>query len=276
MAIAIGFARGCLPCVVPSRATQPEFPPTCLAQAEKLAWQRTVPYQLRQRAALVLLLSHQPLVSNREAAQRVQRHPRSVRRWRHRWATGTLPWTTSRDGAARRIFPPLDHALVKVVACELVAETTQPLRRQSRADVTARVRTVLGTPISRSTVWRSLATDAITPWRYKYGIFPRDPPFADKAGPILDRYAGLWPGAPLGPKDHILSADEKPSLQARRRCHAALPAAPRRPACLENEYARGGALQYLAAWDVRRGDVMGRFTDDRDCTLWPAGQAGAG
>ena len=65
-----------------------EFPPTCLAQAEKLAWQRTVPYQLRQRAALVLLLSHQPLVSNREAAQRVQRHPRSVRRWRHRWATG--------------------------------------------------------------------------------------------------------------------------------------------------------------------------------------------
>ena len=145
-----------------------------------------------------------------------------------------------------------------MVACELVAETTQPLRRQSRADVTARVRTVLGTPISRSTVWRSLATDAITPWRYKYGIFPRDPPFADKAGPILDRYAGLWPGAPLGPKDHILSADEKPSLQARRRCHAALPAAPGRAACLENEYARGGALQYLAAWDVRRGDVMGR------------------
>ena len=94
---------------------------------------------------------------------------------------------TSRDGAARRIFPPLDHALVKAVACELVAETTQPLRRQSRADVTARVCTVLGPPISRSTVWRSLATDAITPWRYKYWIFPRDPPFSDKAGPILNQ-----------------------------------------------------------------------------------------
>ena len=88
MAIAIVFARGCLPCVVPSRASWPEFPPTCLAQAEKLAWQRTVPYQLRQPAALVLLLSHQPLMLTREAAQRVQRHPRSVRRWRHRWATG--------------------------------------------------------------------------------------------------------------------------------------------------------------------------------------------
>ena len=27
---------------------------------------------------------------------------------------------------------------------------------------------------------------------------------------------------------------------------------------VESEYKRGGALQYLAAWDVRRGRVMGR------------------
>jgi hypothetical protein len=75
---------------------------------------------------------------------------------------------------------------VKAVACELIAETQQPLSRQSLADVTVRVRTVLGEPISRSTVWRILATDAIKPWRYKYWIFPRDPAFAEKAGPILD------------------------------------------------------------------------------------------
>jgi len=170
----------------------------------------------------------------------------------------TLPWTTSRDGAARQIFPPLDHALVKAVACELVADTKQPLSRQSLADVTARSRNALGKPISRSTVWRILATDVIKPWRYKYWIFPRDPQFADKASPILDLYAGLWQGQPLGPKDYILSADEKTSIQARRRCHPSLPPAPRRPAYFENEYARGGALQYLAAWDVRRGYVIGR------------------
>jgi hypothetical protein len=169
-----------------------------------------------------------------------------------------LPWTTSRDGAARQIFPPLEHALVKAVACELVADTKQPLSRQSLADVTARSRNALGKPISRSTVWRILATDAIKPWRYKYWIFPRDPQFADKASPILDLYAGLWQGQPLGPKDYILSADEKTSIQARRRCHPSLPPAPRRPAYFENEYARGGALQYLAAWDVRRGYVVGR------------------
>lgn len=112
--------------------------------------------------------------------------------------------------------------------------------------------------MSRSTVWRILETDTIKPWRYKYWILPRDPHFAEKAGPILDLYAGLWQGQPLGPKDHILSADEKTRIQARRRCHASLSPAPGRPAYIENAYKRGGALQYLAAWDVRRGYVMGR------------------
>jgi DDE superfamily endonuclease len=163
-----------------------------------------------------------------------------------------------RDGGVTPVFPPLDHALVKAVACELVAETTQPLSRQSLTDVTARAQQALGQPISRSTVWRMLATDAIKPWRYKYWIFPRDPRFAEKAGPILDVYVGTWQGKPLGPKDHLLSADEKTSIQARIRCHPALPPAPGRPARIEHEYERGGARQYLAAWDVRRGYVMGR------------------
>jgi hypothetical protein len=152
----------------------------------------------------------------------------------------------------------LDHALIKAIACEFIAETQQPLSRQSLADVTARGRSVLGKPISRSTVWRVLDRDALKPWRYKDWIFPRDPQFAQKAGPILDLYAGRWQGRPLGSKDHILSADEKTSIQARRRCHPPLPPGPGQPARIENEYERGGALQYLAAWDVRRGCVMGR------------------
>ena len=72
----------------PLPSYRPEFPPTFLEQAAKIAGQRTVSYQLRQRVALVLLLAQQPLVSNSEAAQQVQLHPRSVRRWRYRWATG--------------------------------------------------------------------------------------------------------------------------------------------------------------------------------------------
>jgi hypothetical protein len=31
-----------------------------------------------------------------------------------------------------------------------------------------------------------------------------------------------------------------------------------RPTRAEHQYERGGALQYLAAWDIRRGGVLGR------------------
>jgi hypothetical protein len=159
---------------------------------------------------------------------------------------------------ARAGFPPLEHALVKAVACEAVHQSGLPLSRLSTTDLAAQARQVLGKAISPSTVWRILAADAIKPWRYKYWIFPRDPHFAEKAGRGLDLYAGHWRGTPLGPKAYLISADEKTSIQARLRCHPRLPPAPRRAMRVEHEYERGGALQYLAAWDVRRGLVMGR------------------
>jgi hypothetical protein len=167
-------------------------------------------------------------------------------------------WMIVRDAAARSIFPPLDQSIIKALACERVAETGLPISRQSLDDVTARARKALQKPISRSTVWRILDSDAIKPWQFKYWIFPRDPDFAEKARRILDLYAGYWCGTPLGPKDYILSADEKTSIQARIRCHPSLPTSSERAARIEFEYERGGALQYLAAWDVRRGYVMGR------------------
>jgi hypothetical protein len=168
------------------------------------------------------------------------------------------PWTMAPAAAARPLFPPLDQAIVKATACELVAQTKQPLSRQSLADVTDRARQALHKSISRSTVWRILDGDAIKPWQYKYWIFPRDPRFAEKAGPILDLYAGCWEDQPLSPRDYVLSADEKTSIQARARIHPPLPCEPGRPSRVEPEYKRGGAWQYLAAWDVRRGYVMGR------------------
>jgi hypothetical protein len=116
----------------------------------------------------------------------------------------------------------------------------------------------LGKPISRSTVWRILDTAALKPWRYEHWIFPRDPQFAAKAGVILDLYAGLWQGEPLTARDHLLSSDEKTSIQARIRCYPTLGPASGRPRRIEHEYERGGALQYLAAWDVRQAQVFGR------------------
>ena len=171
---------------------------------------------------------------------------------------GSLAWKMRRAADGRSGFPPLDQACVKAVACEAVHHADLPLSRLSTADIAAQARRALGKSISPSTVWRILATDAIKPWQYKYWIFPRDPHFVEKAGRVLDLYAGYWQGAPLGPQDHIISADEKTSIQARIRCHPSLPPAPGRAKRIEHEYERGGARQYLAAWDVRRGIVMGR------------------
>jgi hypothetical protein len=75
---------------------------------------------------------------------------------------------------------------------------------------------------------------------------------------IVDLYAGFWQGQPLSPQDCLISADEKTSTQTRIRRHPSLDPAPGRPRRIEHEYERGGALQYLAAWDVQRGYVMGR------------------
>jgi hypothetical protein len=87
---------------------------------------------------------------------------------------------------------------------------------------------------------------------------PRDPQFDRKAARILDLYAGRWQRRPLRPSDIVLSSDENTSIQARRRRHAETPPGPDRPRRVEHTYGRTGALQYLAAWDVRRRTVLGR------------------
>jgi hypothetical protein len=90
----------------PLPSHRPVFPPTFLEEAEQIVQRRTVPYQLRQRAALVLLLSQQPLVSNIEAAQQVQLHPCSVQRWRRRWAQGDLALEDKLGRGRKAAFSP--------------------------------------------------------------------------------------------------------------------------------------------------------------------------
>ena len=64
----------------------------------------------------------------------------------------------------------------------------------------------------------------------------------------------------MHPGDLVISADEKPSIQARDRVAETLPptAGVPRGQRVEHTYKRRGALTYLAAWDVRRGGVIGR------------------
>jgi len=169
-----------------------------------------------------------------------------------------LPSRTTPGVAASPFFPPLDRAIVTSIACDVVARTGNPLSRQSTTDLAKRAQAELDKPISRSTVWRILDEDAIKPWQYEHWIFPRAPDFLPKAARILDLYEGYWQGERLDPFDRLLSADEKTSIQARLRCHDTLGPGPGRRRRVEHEYERGGALQYLATWDIQVGRVAGR------------------
>ncbi len=134
----------------------------------------------------MLLLHQPPLVSNLAAAERGQLPLRSVQRWRGRWAQGDCCLAGTPGRGRKAVFPPLGHALGQAVACELVAATQPPLSRPPLADLTARVRSALGQPISRSTGWRLLGPEASKPWRDTAWLSPRDPRFAEKAGALLD------------------------------------------------------------------------------------------
>ena len=148
---------------------------------------------------------------------------------------------------------------IKALACERPADLGLPLARLSTAEI-ARVAVArdIVEAISTTTVWRWLREDALKPWRYRSWIFPRDPDFEAKAGPILDLYGGRFEGRPLRPDEQVICADEKTSIQARARIHEGSPPAPGRAARVEHEYQRAGSLAYLAAWDVRRAQVFGR------------------
>ena len=160
---------------------------------------------------------------------------------------------------AQPAFPPNVIVEVKRIACERPMDAGVPVAQWSLPDVRREVlaRGLVAT-ISGATLWRWLDADAVRPWRHRTWIFPRDPQFAERAGPVLDLYARRWGGHALGHDDYVISADEKTSIQARHRCHPSTPVAPGRVRRVEHEYARCGAWAYLAAWDVHRARLFGR------------------
>jgi hypothetical protein len=157
----------------------------------------------------------------------------------------------------RPVFPPKVVVQVKALACELPWKQGVALSRFSCSEIaTEVVERGIVAEISGSTVWRWLHEDAIKPWQHRSWIFPRDPDFEQKAGRVLDLYQGMWEGVPLAEGEYVLSADEKTSIQARIRRHLSLPPRAGEGTRVEHEYKRGGALSYLAAWDVRRARVF--------------------
>jgi transposase len=197
--------------------------------------------------------------TNAAIAAEIGMHIDTVRKWRRRFCRQRTDGLADRPRSGRPAeFTPAQVAEVKALACTAPADSGVPLARWSTAELaTEAVRQGLAETISPSTVGRWLAADAIKPWQHRSWIFPRDPDFAAKAARVLDLYQRRWEGVELGEDDYVISADEKSQLQALRRRHHGLPAAPGRTRRVEFEYRREGTLAYFAAYDVHQAHVLG-------------------
>ncbi|WP_406152851.1 IS630 family transposase [Streptomyces sp. NBC_01023] len=225
---------------------------------KKMAYGHKTEYRLRVRAQVVLHAARGR--SNARIARETGLHLDTARAWRGRFAAGGLPALADRKRSGRPArFTPVQVAEAKALACQLPAETGVPLSRWScpelAAELTARGIT---DSVSASTVRRWLREDALKPWQYRSWIFIRAPNFRAKAQRVLDLYARTFEGVPLGEDEYVVSSDEKTSVQARCRCHPTLAPGRARAMRVNHEYGRGGALAYLAAYDVHQAKVFGR------------------
>ena len=215
------------------------------------------PYRDRLRAQIVLAAAAGS--TNVAIAGRVGVHVDTVRKWRCRFAAARLAGLKDAPRSGRPpVFTAADRAEAVALACALPAESGVPLSRWSCPELARELAARCQITASASTIGRWLAADALKPWQHRSWISVRDPAFAAKAARVLDLYAGIWDGEPLGSTDYVICADEKTSIQARCRCHPTLPPGKARAMRVEHGYRRGGALAYLAAWDVHRGQVIGR------------------
>jgi len=204
-----------------------------------------------------------------EIARRLEFHRSTVINWRkwylERRADGLSVQDSLQDkprSGRPPKFTPLEITQIKAIACEKPAKLELPLSRFSLQEVHNWVlQAEIVSEISVSTLWRLLHRDAIRPWFYRAWLFPRDPLFVEKAGPVLDLYQRIWQGQPLGPRDYVISADEKSGIQVLARKHPSLPPVSGQLGRYEFEYERRGTVAYLAALDVFSGRVLGRVDD---------------
>jgi transposase len=245
---------------MPGPAATLELTDTEVRQLTALVRAGTTPQRLVRRARLIL--GSVGGLGSRALARQERMSRTTVRRWLGRFATERGAGLQDRPRSGRpKALTPTTRALVVALACERPADRAVPLRRYSLSELTVEVANRLPRQQlapTRTAIWRLLRHDALRPWRFRSWIFPRDPYFLERAGPVLDLYACQWQGQPLWADEYVLSADEKTSIQVRRRLHPTLPTGPHQAMRVEHEYERAGVLQYLAAWDVHRAVVFGR------------------
>jgi hypothetical protein len=156
--------------------------------------------------------------------------------------------------AARPVFPPAVALYGVKIACEQPDTVGRSLAQwESTALARQLGRDGVVESISPQTVQRMLAHHQLNPWRHHLGLsptVPRDQGLAAQVQAIATRYT-----RPLEVWEMVVGVEEQTSVQPRPRTAPTLAAQPGVPVRVEQEDTRQGALNLLAGFDTRTGQV---------------------
>lgn len=207
------------------------------------------------RAGIVLLAAIG--LSNLAIARELDCDPKTVRKWRDRFAARRMEGLEDlpRPGRPESFSSPQRHEVFT-----LMVGTPPPPYTSWTLDLVVNElidRGIVST-ISRETISKWLREADLKPHRVKYWLHSKDPAFKAKRDRVVDLYINR-------PADgRVICIDEKTSIQALERCQPEQPARPGSRRKVEFEYKRHGTVNLLAAFDVHSGEAVGECIDRND------------
>ena len=212
------------------------------AELERLARSHTAPAQeVRQAKALLWATDG---VSNAEIASRCASTPKSVRRWRSRFAAeGTAAVGRIRAGRGRPVV--LGDDVVEAI----VHDTLHTVPEDGSACWSTRSMAARY-GIGKDTVARIWQARRIRPWKVETFKLSTDPSFESKLRDVV----GLYVNPPAAAA--VFCFDEKTQVQALDRTQPSLPMVPGRAGTMTHDYKRNGTLDLFAALNVGSGEAL--------------------
>ena len=217
-------------------------------------WTRA--YALVRRVMIILLLFTGLSIS--EVSRQTKASRALIRKWAERYNSEGLKGL---NDSHRKGRPPVFNSEIAMhiikIACEMPEIRGRSLDKWDCEEIAKElIRTKVVTSISDESIRRILGSQKIKPWKHHMWLSektPRDEEFCIRVKKVIDLYFRK-----LEPWECVLSVDENTSIQARKRIAEIKAAGPGRPVLCEHEYERKGALNLIAAFDTRTGNVYGK------------------
>jgi transposase len=150
-----------------------------------------------------------------------------------------------------------DHAVILTLACQRPEDVARLEARMTQS-IIAEEASLLGVPVSRSTVQRTLAAAEVRPHKERYYLFTdkSDPEYVARRDVICDLYTATLPADEI-----VVCFDEQTGLQAlglpKRLPHGGRrSAASGHPALLEHQYVRHGSRSLSAVIRPDNGSIV--------------------